>query len=206
MSLQVIHAQAPAELDLAYRCHHDWYVQAGYLQPQTTGLFRDRFADCADYYLVCAGGQDADYLAPAGATGLVRLIYQHPMPMFIDFELSRLSQVRLFNTEPADFLEISALSWKPGMECVLPYLYRAIWQGAQARNRHWLIASLDKRLLEQVRAHGLPFRVGGESRCYMGSITTPVYFHTEQIASVLPERNPKLWALMQAPVDEAVCI
>lgn len=206
MACKVIYAQSPIELELAYRCHHDCYVAAGYLEPRFSGMYQDRFSAVADYYLVCVDGAGDTDQPTRQIAGVVRLIHQHPMPMFIDFELSRLAQVRLFDTEPAEFMEISALSWRPGMDEILPHLYRAIWQGAQRRQRHWLIASLDECLLARIRADGWPFRVGGESRFYMGSTTTPVYFQTEQIAAALPATNPTLWAIMQQPLDQAVCL
>lgn len=208
MSYHIIHARTALDREIAYRCHHDWYVAAGYMPPQVGGLYQDEFTPRADYYLACTPAPGQKHPSMQTVAGVVRLIHQHPMPLFIDFELSRLAQVRLFNTEPSDFMEISALSWRPGNAHVLPHLYRAIWQGALSRNRHWLIASLDDDLLAQFKADGLPFRVAGQSRCYMGSWTTPVYFHTEQIAAAVCEKNPALWALMQRPLnrEQAVCI
>ncbi|MCB0198500.1 MAG: hypothetical protein KDI03_00360 [Anaerolineae bacterium] len=201
--MKIIKATKEEQLDIAIRCHHDWYVLAGYVSSDTDGCYVDEWTEKSVYYLTSLGNKGG--LKREDVVGVVRLITEPPFPLDLNFDIGTSNQEPLPSIPITERLEVSALSWAPKHgSLAIPQLYRAIWQGTKALRATMLLASLDSRLLPVLQQQGFPVHVCGPSKYYLGSETMPTFMSVDEITSCMPSRNRFLWDIMETPLDVAV--
>jgi hypothetical protein len=171
MSIRVFEAATEQHFNFAIECHHDWYVQAGYIEPKSNGKYFDEWSRASKYFLVTetSNGQE---ITKKDVIGVVRLILSSPFPMTSQFDLWQNESTEIINSPVENQCEVSALSWAPGCGLkAIPYLYRAVWQSSKMLHKSILLASLDRKVVAIFKRQMLPVRICGETKFYMGSET-----------------------------------
>lgn len=201
MSICVFEATTEKHLDFAIECHHDWYVQAGYIDANPNGKYIDEWAKISKYFLVTESS-NKNNVCKNDVIGVVRLIFSSPFPLNLHFDLWQQEFSEIKNAPAETQCEVSALSWAPksGIKAI-PYLYRAVWQGAKKMQKSILLASLDKKIVPIFKRQMLPVRICGETKFYMGSETTPLFMKMCEIENSLSQKNPELLELVEKELD-----
>jgi len=152
MDIHIIRARSLKELDLAYKCHHDWFAEAGYITPNSTGRYTDTFSSRSAYFLA---------MSDERAVGMVRVVERGPFRTLTEFELD--SRYRHHDFSDDTCVESSALCWRSNWGLpVLPHLYRAVYQHGLSKGRNTLICNLDERVVRITQRMGLPITVIGK--------------------------------------------
>lgn len=203
-NLTIVKAEDPLLLDMAYQCHHDWFVQSRYIEPLPSGRYTDEWSEASAYYLV---GMPAP--SPAhpisdslDAIGMVRLITQAPFPIQSQFDFSREWANQLISVSSHYGLQVSALAWERACaDVALPHLYRVIWNVAARLEKSILLACIDINLIRLMKSQGIPIQIAGHSKYLMGSETAPCYVFMSELQAHLPIHNPELWDIMSRPLE-----
>ncbi|KAB2902851.1 MAG: hypothetical protein F9K27_15330 [Anaerolineae bacterium] len=191
-------AESAYARDIAYQCHHDWFAEAGYIQPNVTGRYTDHFTDRSVYFLVYEG-----HLCREHVIGMVRVVTRAPFRTLEEFTLY--DEFQYLYSEPG-IMESSALCWHPqsAMQAI-PHLYRAIFQFGFENGYQHIICNLDVRVLAvSQRKLKLPFRQCGYEQEYMGSLKAPVHLSRCLEMPLLPQVSPLMWDIMSQPLDPPV--
>ena len=201
MPICVFEAATEEHLNLAVACHHDWYVQAGYIDPNPAGKYIDEWSKNSKYLLVTESinGHNA---TKNDVVGMVRLILSPPFPIHLHFDLWPQESAEINQIPVENQCEISALSWAPkhGTKA-LPYLYRAIRQGAIKWHKTLLFACLDTNIIPIFKRQRLSVHICGDKKFYMGSDTIPLIMKTSEMLDSLSEKNPKLLEIVEQELD-----
>lgn len=201
MSIYVFEVTTEQHFSFAVECHYDWYVQAGYIEPNSDKKYLDEWSKVSKYFLVAETNKGQN-IAKNNIIGVVRLILANPFPMTSKFNLWQNESAEITNSPIENQCEVSALSWASGCGLkAIPYLYRAVWQSAKRMNRSILLASLDKKIVSIFKRQMLPVRICGETKFYMGSETTPLFMKMCEIENSLSQKNPELLELAEKGLD-----
>ena len=201
MNLYVFEATTNKHLDIAAECHHDWYVQAGYIDPYPDQKYFDEWSEHSKYFLVTES-ETGNSVMKKDVVGVVRLILSAPFPINLHFDLWQQKCPEIQNVPLENQCEVTALCWAPKCRAkVFPYLLRAIRHCTKALNKSIIWACLDKRLIPVLKSYILPFHVCGEARFYMGSDTIPLIMKPSEIADSLSEKNPALLEIVEKELD-----
>jgi|GEM_PF-2744826 len=201
MSFFVFKATTEKQLDIASRCHHDWYVQAGYIIPRPYGKYLDDWSAHSKYFLVTESGISNNVMKQ-DVIGVVRLILSAPFPINVHFALWEKERSEIQNVPLENQCEVTALCWAPKCRVqVFPYLLRAIRQCTKTLNKSIIWTCLDKRFIPILHGQSLPFHICGETRFYMGSNTVPLYMKPSEIIASLRGKNPALYQIIEKELD-----
>lgn len=201
MSLFVFEAISEKHLDIAARCHHDWYVQAGYITQYPNGKYQDEWSMHSKYFLVTESG-NGNNLMKKDVIGLVRLILSAPFPINVHFELWEQVCSEIQNIPLENQCEVTAFCWAPKCRTkAFPYLLRAIRQCTKTLNKSFVWACLDKRLIPILKYYMIPVHICGETRFYMGSDTIPLLTKPSEIVISLSEKNQELYKIIEKELD-----
>jgi hypothetical protein len=201
MRLLVFEATTEKQLDIASRCHHDWYVQAGYITPYPDRKYQDKWSEHSKYFLVTESGKSNNVMKK-DVIGLVRLILSAPFPINVHFALWEQVRSEIQNIPLENQCEVTALCWAPKCRVqVFPYIIRAIRQCTKALNKSIIWACLDKRFIPILQGQMLPFHLCGETMFYMGSDTIPLFVKPSEIIASLPGKNPELYKIIEKELD-----
>ena len=203
MTIRVFEVNTEQHLELALHCHHDWYVQAGYIEAHPRSRFMDEWSAHSKYFLVTETGRGDD-LTKKDVIGMVRLVHSAPFPIHRHFELWPRKCADIQSIAQENQCEVSALCWAPKCRTkVIPYLFRSIRQCTKAMNKSAIWACLDKNLIPILEQYSLPFRVCGETRFYMGSDTIPLFMRLSEMADILSTKHPDLYQFVEKELDTA---
>jgi len=201
MRLFVFEATTEKQLDIASRCHHDWYVQAGYIIPRPYGKYLDEWSEHSKYFLVTESGKSNNVMKKH-VIGLVRLILTAPFPINVHFALWEQVRSEIQNIPLENQCEVTALCWAHKCRVqVFPYLVRAIRQCTNELNKSIIWACLDKRIIPILHGQMLPFHLCGETRFYMGSDTIPLFMKPSEVIASLPQKNPELYKIIEKELE-----
>jgi len=201
MSLFVFEATTEKHRNIAARCHHDWYVQAGYIIPYPDRKYKDEWSEHSKYFLVTESGNRKN-LMKKDVIGVVRLILSAPFPINLHFDLWEQERSEIKNIPLENQCEVTALCWAHKYRVqVFPYLLRAIRQCTKTLNKSIIWACLDKRLIPIFKHQMLPVHVCGKTRFYMGSDTIPLFMKPSEVIASLSEKNPVLYKIIEKELD-----
>lgn len=190
--------RTPAELDIAYQCHHDWYVAANLLEPAPDGRYTDGYTSRADYFIIYKG----ESLNYPQALGLIRIIHEKP---FVTFEKARLfpAFAYLEDLPTTDICEISGLCWHPRMaRQAIPHLLRPIYYYYAQRQRRYAVCILSQKIYPFFQKLHLPMQVIGEPQFLLEDWRIPLLLNALDVVRELPIHAPALWAITSLPVEE----
>jgi len=197
----VFEATTEQHLNIATECHHDWYLQAGYIAPYPEGKYLDEWSKYSKYFLVAQTGNRAGVMKK-DVIGVVRLILSAPFPINMHFDLWQQECSEPHNISLKNQCEVAALCWAP--KCgkkVFPFLFRAIRQCTKTLNKSIIWACVDRRLLTILKYQRIPFHICGETRFYMGSDTIPLFMKSSEVISSISENKPELVEIIDKELD-----
>ena len=164
-------AEKETELIESRRVHHDVFLSIGYIDhAYPTGMIEDIFVEMSWYYY-------CRHLETGQVVGVVRQINGSllGLPTLNDFSIWTESKSSIAVIPWTRIVEIGSLAVLKEHKCIVEGLYRQIWQRSKTiMHSHW-VASIDNRLLAAFRKYrGFLWEDIGDTKLYMGSLTTPV--------------------------------
>lgn len=199
MRIDIMQARTAEELDIAYRCHHDWYALAGFIEPNAEGRYIDSRSHRADYYLAYRVPELPRPLEYDDVIGMLRIFQQMPFRP-TDAYLLDPAFMQKHRVTDDQWLEASALCWRLQYSRVaIPQLYRILYQVGIACGKRYMIAVLDRRVTDLTRKFGVPLHIIGQSQFILGSEKVPVYIEMEEALATLATRNPRLLSTVRQP-------
>jgi len=127
--------------------------------------------------------------------GVTRLIFKEltDLPTFEHFSIYDIDLIRLQKLDKHRFAEVSAFTKMPqhevGMEIIQTVFQYSLQQGIT----HW-ICCIDERVYKYLnRVFGSVFKVIGEPKVYLGSVTIPCVLDIPSSTPIFKQTRPKLY-------------
>lgn len=181
------------EMVAVRRLHAECYVDAGYVPAHSldeNGYIDDPWVPFSDYYAA------HDTTTGDEIVGTCRIIRPsvRGFPAFQETATSSAALEIFAHLDPSLCVEVSALATpRIGAQnmAISAALYGLVWQESVLRNRAYMLAVMDNRLLRIMRRwFDFPFEPLGDASIYMGSESTPVSMYLPRTIEVLRSSNP----------------
>lgn len=188
-------AETEQELHDAKRLHHDVYLEKGYIdEAYPGGIIEDQYAAHSDYIIAIYNPDDSSEENHGLIVGVMRMIKfsEAGLPSINSFSIDDYFMKRLSLSEMEKTVELSALAVKRPYN-VAKGLYRFAIQYSDLRGDINWIAVLDERLAKAyISRFKFFFEKIGESKFYMGDITTPYIMSRKFQREMMPKEAPEL--------------
>lgn len=166
----------------AIRLHIERYTEVGFFKREEL----DPHQDSSVYFAAQAVDGDA-------VVGVTRVIpgKLDQLPTLANFTIYDLERAKLAQLDPQRYVELSAFTKMPAHDVALGLIKTVFQYSEQVGITHW-ICCVDERVFNYMnRVFKFPFKVIGEPKVYMGSVSIPsVLVLDEILATIKVERAP----------------
>jgi N-acyl-L-homoserine lactone synthetase len=168
----------------AIKLHHQRYEEVGFFNKNEL----DPYEANSEYFVA----QTEIFDQVVGVTRLIMDKY-YELPTIKYFNIYDIERARIKLIDTARIAEISAFTKMQAHDVGLGLIKSVIAYSYQHGLTHW-VCCIDERVYNyMLRMFKFPFKVIGESKVYLGSISIPCLLDIEQCLSTLKELRPALY-------------
>jgi N-acyl-L-homoserine lactone synthetase len=171
----------------AVQLHRQRYDEVGFLLKDE----EDPYENDSLYFVACDKEKNQ-------IVGVTRLIFNQlkNLPTFENFNIYDLEFKKLQKLDRSQYAEVSAFTKTPQHEVGMDIIQTVFQYSLQHGITHW-ICCIDERVYKYLnRVFGPVFKVIGEPKVYLGSITIPCVLDIPASTSVFRETKPKLYEFL----------
>lgn len=168
----------------AVQLHHQRYEEVGFFNKNEV----DPYEEISEYFVAQAHMINQ-------VVGVTRLILDKPqeLPTMKLFNIYDIERARMKLIDPSKIAEISAFTKMQAHDVGLGLIKSVIVYSYEHGLSHW-VCCIDERVYNyMLRMFKFPFKVIGESKVYLGSISIPCILDIRECLTTLKELRPSLY-------------